>query len=173
MKKLKKINKNVMIIVTIILVIIVITALVFIFTHKNKKQEDNQNNNIETNYPELKTEIDMTDTENCKIREDGMKINTSPKIAQGIEFNDVKIENIKIESSGDMATFNATVTNPYEKDLKGYIIYITFLAKDGTEIATVETLFPQISAGATGYISATTPKDIATAYDIKIERERK
>ena len=43
--------------------------------------------------------------------------------------------------------------------------------KDGTEIDRVETLFPAIPAGETGYISATTPKDIATADDIKIERQ--
>ena len=91
--------------------------------------------------------------------------------SKGIQFNDLHIKNIQIESTGDMAIFNAVVENNLEKDIEGYIIYITFLKKDGTVIDRVETLFPDIPNGETGFITATTPKDIATAYDIKIERQ--
>ena len=113
----------------------------------------------------------MTNLENSQIREDGMKINTSSKIAEGIEFNDLLIKDITIESSGDMAVFNASVENNLGKDIEGYIIYLTFLDSNGEVIDKVETYFPDIPDGETGYISATTTKDIATADDIKIERQ--
>ena len=170
MKKPKKINKKVIIILSVILLIIIIATTLFLVL-KNKDNDKQEPEMPEGENPEFVTEIDMTDTENSEIREDGLKVNTSEKIAEGIEFNDFKIEDITIESSGDMAVFNAKVENPYEKDIEEYIIYITFLRKDGSEIAKVETLFPAIPAGETGYISATTPKDIATAYEIKIERD--
>ena len=170
MKKPKKINKKSIIILSIILLIVIIAITLF-FVLRNRNKEKEEIKMPEGESPEFVTEIDMTDTENSEIREDGLKINTSEKIAKGIEFNDFKIEDITIESSGDMAVFNAKVENPYDKDIEEYIIYITFLRKDGSEIAKVETLFPAIPAGETGYISATTPKDIATAYEITIERD--
>jgi len=166
MKKLDK--KKIAILIAIIAIIAVIVAIVIVKTKKKEKPND-INRNIEVG--EFKTEIDMTDTENSEIREDGMKINTSNKIAEGIEFNDVKLQDIKIESSGDMAVFNAMVKNDLGKDIEGYIIYLTFLNKDGEVIDKVETFFPDIPKDGTGYISATTPKDIATAYEIQIERD--
>lgn len=169
-KSTKKLNKKAIIsIIAVILVVILVIVLVSIFSKEEEEQTNNTPNEIETG--DFETEIDMTNTENSKIREDGMKINTSSKIAKGIEFNDLLIKDITIESSGDMAVFNASVENDLGKDLEGYIIYLIFLDKDGKEIANVETFFPDIPSGETGYISATTPKDIATAYDLKVERQ--
>ena len=169
---MKKINQK-KIIICVIALLLIIGIIVAIVSKFNKDEnEGNQNVGNNKEFVDFETEIDMTNTANSKIREDGMKINTSPKISKGIEFNDVLLENIRIESSGDMANFSAEVKNDIKDELEGYIIYITFLRKDGSEIATVETYFPDIPFGETGIITATTPKDIATAYDIKIERDK-
>lgn len=168
MKKLDK--KAIIAIIAVILIIVIAIVLAVIFSKDKEENTDtNINNEIETG--DFVSEIDMTDTSNSEIREDGMKVNTSSKIAQGIEFNDILIKDITIESTGDMAVFNASVDNNLGKDLEGYIIYLTFLDKDGNVIDKVETFFPDIPDGETGYISATTPKDIATAYDIEVERQ--
>ena len=170
-KSMKKLNKKAIIaLIAVILVIVIAIVLVVIFS-KDKKEEEKPDINNEIETGDFVSEIDMTDTANSEIREDGMKINTSSKIAKGIEFNDVLIKDITIESTGDMAVFNASVENNLGKDLEGYIIYLTFLDKAGNVIDKVETFFPDIPDGETGFISATTPKDIATAYDIKIERQ--
>ena len=170
--KKRKINKRMIIIVAIVLVVIAIIIATVVLLNKNKEEQSPEVNN-EIEVGQFVSEIDMTDTTNSEIREDGMKINTSSKIAEGIEFNDVFIKDIKIESTGDMATFNATVENNLGKDLEGYIIYLNFLDSEGNTIDRVETFFPDIPNGETGYITATTPKDIATAYDITIERDRR
>lgn len=169
MKKIKLNKRNLIIAICTIIVLIIAIIVVIKVVNKDKKDENKINNELEIG--DFETEIDMTNLENSQIREDGMKINTSSKIAEGIEFNDMLIENITIESSGDMAVFNASVENNLGKDIEGYIIYLTFLDSNGEEIDKVETFFPDIPNGETGYISATTPKDIATAEDIKIERQ--
>lgn len=168
-RKLKNNKKMAIIIVIVVILIAIIVATIFILNQDNDEQSSEVNNEIEVG--QFVSEIDMTDTSNSEIREDGMKINTSSKIAEGIEFNDVFIKDIKIESTGDMATFNATVENNLGKDIEGYIIYLNFLDSDGNTIDRVETFFPDIPNGETGYITATTPKDIATAYDLTIERD--
>ena len=85
-----------------------------------------------------------------------------------VEYNGLMLTDIQIESTGDMASFNASVTNDLGKDIEGHLIYLNFLREDGTVIDKVETYFPEIIDGETGYISATTPKDIATAYSLNI-----
>lgn len=122
----KEINKKkIIILISVILVIIaVVIAIKIGFKKQGEKVADN---NYEGTVGEFESEIDITDTENSEIREDGMKINTSSKISEEREFN-------------------------------------------GTVIDKVETFFPDIPDGETGLITATTPKDIATAYDIKIEK---
>lgn len=169
MKKIKLNKRNLIIAICTIIVLIIAIIVVIKVINKDKKEENEINNELEIG--DFETEIDMTNLENSQIREDGMKINTSSKIAEGIEFNDVLIKDITIESSGDMAVFNASVENTLGKDIEGYIIYLTFLDNNGEVIDKVETFFPDIPDGETGYISATTPKDIATAKDIKIERQ--
>ena len=78
----------------------------------------------------------------------------------------------KIEAGENISIFNAKVENTLDKDLDGYLVYIIFLDENGNEIDKVETSFPKIEKGKTGYITATSTKDIATAYDIKIERKQ-
>ena len=168
MKKIKFNIKHLIIALSILIVLIIAIVIVVLVINK-KEKEDEINNELEIGN--FETQIDMTNLENSQIREDGMKINTSSKIAEGIEFNDLLIKDITIESSGDMAVFNASVENTLGKDIEGYIIYLTFLDNNGEVIDKVQTFFPDIPDGETGYISATTPKDIATADDIKIERQ--
>ena len=45
------------------------------------------------------------------------------------------------------------------------------LDENSNEIARIETSFPDIAKGNVGYITATTKKDIAIAYELKIERK--
>lgn len=172
MKKQMKILIGVVAIIVVIVAIVMVIAIGRNPSDEKEEQENNQSSNVtNNNVIDFKSEIDMTDLSNCEIREDGMKVNNSPKIAGEREFNDTKIAGITIESTGDMAVFNAQVINELEKDIEGYIIYISFLKKDGSVIDKVETFYPDIASGETGFITATTPKDIATAYDIKIERQ--
>ena len=167
---MKKVNQK-KILISILIIAIVIIAIILGRNVLKKENEETNETNTTTSEGNFETEIDMSDLANSEIREDGMKINTSNKIAQGIEFNDMQITDITIESSGDMASFNAKVENNLGKDIEGYIIYITFLRKDGSVIDKLETFFPDIPDGETGFITATIPKDIATAYEIQMERQ--
>ena len=113
----------------------------------------------------------MSNLTNSEIDKDGLKINNSPKIKVGIMFNDLQIKDIKIEAGESISIFNAKVENTLNKDLKSYLIDLVFLDENGNEIAKVETTFPELKQGKTGYITATSTKDIATAYELKIERK--
>lgn len=168
--KSKKLDNKKIIIAIIAVIVIAILVISVIAIVKNSKKNNNQSTRDgDLAIGDFESTIDMTDTSNSEIRDDGFKINTSEKLAKGIEFNDLLLTDIRIESSGDMASFSAQVDNNLGKDLESYIIYLVFLKKDGTVIDRVETLFPDIPDGETSYITATCPNDIATAYDIRVE----
>ena len=109
-----KFNKKHLIIALSILIVLIIAIVIVVLVINKQEKEDEINNELEIGN--FETQIDMTNLENSQIREDGMKINTSSKIAEGIEFNDLLIKDITIESSGDMAVFNASVENNLGKD---------------------------------------------------------
>lgn len=156
--------------IAIISIIVIVTFVIFVVAIlKNSKRDNKTTRDGDLAIGDFESTIDMSDTSNSEIRDDGFKVNTSDRLAKGIEFNNLLLKDIRIESSGDMASFSAQVDNNLGKDLESIIIYLTFLKKDGTVIDKVETLFPDIPDGETNYITATCPNDIATAYDMKVE----
>lgn len=167
--KLKKINKKLIVLILILLITIIVLTIILL---KNKKDKlENNYLDIKPSISSEKSEIDMDNLTNSEMAKDGLKVNKSSKIQEGIEFNDLKIKDIKIEAGKNISIFNAKIDNTLDKDLNGYLIDVIFLDESGNEIDRVETTFPEIKKGKTGYITATTTKDIATAYDIKIERK--
>lgn len=163
--------KNKKILFAIILFVIVIIILTIIFLKYIKKDNKEDYFNLEPSVSSAESEIDMSNLSNSEIDKDGLKINNSPKIKEGIMFNDLQIKDIKIEAGESISIFNAKVENTLNKDLKSYLIDLVFLDENGNEIAKVETTFPELKQGKTGYITATSTKDIATAYELKIERK--
>ena len=163
--------KNKKILFAIILFVIVIIILTIIFLKYIKKDNKEDYFNLEPSVSSAESEIDMSNLTNSEIDKDGLKINNSPKIKEGIMFNDLQIKDIKIEAGESISIFNAKVENTLNKDLKSYLIDLVFLDENGNEIAKVETTFPELKQGKTGYITATSTKDIATAYEVKIERK--
>ena len=163
--------KNKKILFAIILFVIVIIILTIIFLKYIKKDNKEDYFNLEPRVSSAESEIDMSNLTNSEIDKDGLKINNSPKIKEGIMFNDLQIKDIKIEAGENISIFNAKVENTLNKDLKSYLIDLVFLDENGNEIAKVETTFPELKQGKTGYITATSTKDIATAYELKIERK--
>ena len=163
--------KNKKILFAIILFVVVIIILTIIFLKYIKKDNKEDYFNLEPSVSSAESEIDMSNLTNSEIDKDGLKINNSPKIKEGIMFNDLQIKDIKIEAGESISIFNAKVENTLNKDLKSYLIDLVFLDENGNEIAKVETTFPELKQGKTGYITATSTKDIATAYELKIERK--
>ena len=162
-------NKKILFAIILFIIVIIISTIIFLKYIKKDNKEDYFN--LEPSVSSAESEIDMSNLTNSEIDKDGLKINNSPKIKEGIMFNDLQIKDIKIEAGESISIFNAKVENTLNKDLKSYLIDLVFLDENGNEIAKVETTFPELKQGKTGYITATSTKDIATAYELKIERK--
>lgn len=172
MKKNKKINFK--IIITLLVIIAIIIAGIIIYKN-NKKTEQEQGKRQEETTQQEQTEqiglIDMNNTENAKI-ENGVKQNTSANILKDRDLNGIAITEIQLNAQEGISHFTATVKNNASTDFAGGVAKITFTNKDGSVYAEMEVYIPEMKAGATNAIDASTTADIANAYDFSIELEK-
>ena len=169
--KTQKKSKTLMLITLVIIAIIIIT----ITTITTVKQKQQQNNNQTTQQEEQQEEpdpeytlIDLNNTENAEIK-DGVKQNTSNKLAQEKTYKGMTIKNIKLAAEGGITKFTATVENKTNTNYEGGLITVIFKNEDGSEYSKLETILPPIDAGKTNEIDAGTTADIANAYDFEIQ----
>ena len=168
MKKNKKIKWKNIIILVIIIAIIISGIIIY---RNNQKTEEQTEKQEETTQQEQIGLIDMNNTENAKI-ENGIKQNISKNIAKDRELNGISMTEIKLNAQEGISHFTATVKNNSETDFAGGVAKIAFTNKDGSIYAELEVYIPEIKAGVTNAIDASTTADIANAYDFSIELEK-
>ena len=113
--KLKKINKKLIVLILILLITIIVLTIILL---KNKKDKlENNYLDIKPSISSEKSEIDMDNLTNSEIAKDGLKVNKSSKIQEGIEFNDLKIKDIKIENPtiADIVMSKGEIKNGLQK----------------------------------------------------------
>lgn len=175
--KEKRVNKknlgmNVAKCIVVVLFVIAIAYLIIAFSKTGEeKLAPAPNTTIDYNLLNVETSngnIVMENDTNAEVK-DGVKRNTSSKLLEEKTYNDMKIKDARIEAAGGMSQFTATVENPYDKNIEGEIVNVVFINEDGTELARVETFFPDLEPNSISEINASTDMDIATAYDFYIE----
>ena len=172
-KNEKDIGTNVAKIVVIVLIVILIAYLLIAFSKKDEDKGLKPAPNTTIDYNLLNVErsngnIVMEDGTNAEVK-DGVKRNTSSKLQEERTYNDMNIRDARIEATGGMSMFAATVENPYDKNIEGEIVDVVFINEDGSELARVETFFPDLAPNSTSEINASTDLDITSAYDFYIE----
>ncbi len=172
-KNEKDIGTNVAKIVVIVLIVILIAYLLIAFSKKDEDKGLKPAPNTTIDYNLLNVErsngnIVMEDGTNAEVK-DGVKRNTSSKLQEERTYNDMNIRDARIEATGGMSQFAATVENPYDKNIEGEFVDVVFINEDGSELARVETFFPDLEPNSTSEINASTDIDITSAYDFYIE----
>lgn len=161
-------------ILLIILVIVIFAIIAYFMLTTKPDKELKPAPDIEIDYSELEVErddgqINMTDTEFAKIK-DGVKRNNSEKVKEEKEFNSLKILDGSIEASGGMSQFIAVVQNPYDKKIEEQIVKVVFVNQDGSQIAEIESVIPELEPNSENTINIVTELDITNAYDYYIKR---
>ena len=87
-------------------------------------------------------------------------------------YNDMIVKNARIEASGGNSQFIAVVENPYDKPIESEEVEVVFINEDGSEIARIETTFPELEPNGTSELGASTDIDITTAYDFYISLKK-
>lgn len=170
-------NKKLIIAIVILLLIIVIGISIFFIIKNNRGGVKTQNMGDEAidNGPpqEEYSLIDMENSENVEIK-DGIKENNSEELKKDKTFEGMKVSEIKLQAGQQegLTDFTAKVENTSGKDFAGGEIVIIFTNRDGSEYARLNGYLPDISAGDSNMIDASTTTDVSNAYDFTIERSK-
>ncbi len=176
--KNKKLSKMPFVYIAILLIAVVITVCLVVRNNQSKEgredkaqTEGSQTENAEEPMilPE-QTLIDMNNTENAKV-EEGVKENTSSKLAEPKTYKGLTLSNIKLKAEGGITRLTATVENNSSQDYEGEEIVIVFTNSDGSEYARLNGILPSIKVGDTNELDAATTSDVANAYNFTVEKD--
>ena len=169
-KKRKKVKfnlRNVIIVVAIIIVIVLVVALI----NRNKQNNEGETQGEATGVEQQDQNaglIDMTATDNAKV-ENGVKTNTSSDLAKEKTVENLTLTDIQLMAENGISNFTATVKNNAKTDFAGGVATVIFTNQDGSTYAQLDVYIPEIKAGETNSINASTTADIINAYDFTIE----
>lgn len=148
-------------IITAIIAVIIITVIVVIVAVVNNNKKDGTQNNASGNTD--------NNTENVIVKEDGTKENSSSKIKEVKDFDGMKVKDVRLISQGGLSNFMATVENTSSQEKGDKPIVVSFVNKNGEEIATLEAYIGGVSAGSMTTIDASATSDLSNAYDFVIK----
>ena len=157
---MKKKEKKRLLILIVVAIIIILVLFIVRAVLKN-----NENNNPQ-NPSSASTEAG---SEYTALYSDGSKLNTSSKLKENKNYQNITISNIQLTTVNGLNRLLANVTNNSSTSIDAQDISIVFVDNQGNTIATVPGVIPALNAGATEQLNASTTKDIINAYDFRIE----
>ena len=166
--KTEKLNIKKVIILVIILIAIILGIVICIKVFRKGTRSSTPNYASTEDMKEHAPLINMNNTENAKI-EKGEKINSSQNMQQEKEVSGLKITGITLHTEKGISYFNATVQNTTQENIERKVIKLKFKRGDESIFKIVEAILPEIKAGGTAQINASTTADIVNAYDVEIE----
>lgn len=175
-----KLSKIPFVCIVILLIAVVIVICMVIKNNLPKNQEEGTEKSQQTGEqkPEVtldqsvplpeQTLIDMNNTENAKV-ENGVKENTSAKLAEPKNYKGLVIKEVKLVAEGGTTHMTAKVENVSSQVYPGEGIVVIFTKADGSEYARLEGILPTVRPGETNELDAKTTEDLANAYDFTVQ----
>ena len=157
---MKKKEKKRLLILIVVAIIIILVLFIVRAVLKN-----NENNNPQ-NPSSASTEAG---SEYTALYSDGSKLNTSSKLKENKNYQNITISNIQLTTVNGLNRLLANVTNNSSSSTDAQDISLVFVDNQGNTIATVPGVIPALNAGETAQLNASTTKDIINAYDFRIE----
>lgn len=138
---------------------IVITILIIGIAIYNRGENQESENKI-------KTEEYTTEKNN------GDKVNTSEALKKSRKEMDYYIKNITLEKKDAQTIFKIDVENQKSTTIKGQLLDIVFVDKNGQEEARMALYVREIKAGETITTQATINNDFTNVYNFKLETRK-
>lgn len=157
MKKKEKKRLLILIVVAIMIILVLFIVRAVLNNNENDNQQNPSSSSTEAG------------SEYIALYSDGSKLNTSSKLKENKNYQNITISNIQLTTVNGLNRLLANVTNNSSTSIDAQDISIVFVDNQGNTIATVPGVIPALNAGATEQLNASTTKDIINAYDFRIE----
>ena len=151
-------NKREILIVIAIIVLVIITVVALV---SNGVNNSNNKSNVTSNLDKYEKYVQPL--------EDGSKINVSNKLLETKEYEGLEISNTSLEWKNGVTILLADVINKGSTTKEQQKIYVVLEDKDKNEITRLSGIIDKVEPGKKVQINITTTKDVANAYDFRIE----
>jgi len=154
----KKINvKKIIILILVAIIAVIIVGIVF-------KKEDNREE-------VRKQQQQLAEAQRNYITlDDGTQVNTSKKIIEDKNIGTLVISNTQITRKKDITTVIADVKNTGTENAGKFSVNVTFIEKDGDEIASIVGYIQEVKPGDTLELIISGSYNFVDAYDFIIEK---
>ena len=152
-------KKKMLIVIAIIIVLVIIVVVSILMS--NGVNNSNNMSNVTSNLDKYEKYV--------QTLEDGSKINVSNKLLETKEYEGLEISNTSLEWKNGVTVLVADVINKGSTTKEQQKIYVVLEDKDKNEIANLSGIIDKVESGKKVQINITTTKDVANAYDFRIE----
>lgn len=147
----------------IILIIVIIVIGIFV----SKKYIKNEQ---ETEKVSEKQE-EQSQEKFIKLFDDGVKLNTSTKLNEDKQWEDLKIKDVQLTYRNGVTNLLCNVENISNKNLKMQDVEVSLLDENGDIIYIMTGIIEDINAGETKQFNSSVTADFSNAYDFKINKK--
>ena len=169
MSKKKGMKRNEKIVI-LVLVIIVIALIIVQIVRNNSNNSEETTVTTSSSNSETESSDDEEDDGYVTTLSDGTKLNTSEKLNEDKEIDGIEITEIQLTESNNQTQLLATLTNTSEEVQGGYVVTINLLDEDGETIAQLSAYIPELEAGESTQLNASSGLDYSNAYNFTITK---
>ena len=142
--------------------IIILAIIVIIMTFSNNENEEPQNLINSSNNEEYTTQ-----------QPNGNKVNTSEALKKTRTELGYYIKNITMKTEDTQTIFKLDIQNQSKSEIKGKLVDVIFINKDGVEETKISLYIRNIKPGETITTQGVINSDITNVYDFKLKEKVK
>lgn len=149
----------------IILIIAIIVIGIFVSKKFMKNEQETEKNSVEQEQQSQSQEKFI------KIYSDGVKLNTSAKLNEEKQWEDLKIKDVQLTYRNGVTNLLCNIENTSNKNLEMQDVEISLLDENGEIIYNMTGIIEDINAGETKQFNSSVTADFSNAYDFKINKK--
>ena len=140
-------KKNEKRMIAILVLITVIVAVVWVVRNKTSKNQT---------------------AGNGTVLDDGTKLNNSNKLGEKKTFEGLELSDFQLTEKDNISTLLGTVKNTGSSASSSRVLALTFVDKDGKELATIEALVSELQPGDSTQLNTSATMDLSDAYNFTV-----
>lgn len=108
--------------------------------------------------------------DNSEVLDDGTKLNNSNKLGEKKTFEGLELSDFQLTEKDNISILLGTVKNTGSSATSSQVLKLTFVDKDGKELATIDALVSELQPGDSTQLNTSATMDLSDAYNFTVAK---
>lgn len=153
-------KKNEKRMIAVLVLITVIVAVVWVVRSRTSKNQVTENGTAVATGEKAGA--------NSEVLDDGTKLNNSNKLGEKKTFEGLELSDFQLTEKDNISTLLGTVKNTGSSASSSRVLVLTFVDKDGKELASIEALVSELQPGDSTQLNTSATMDLSDAYNFTV-----